>query len=241
MTKHFSFCAALLLAVAFLSGSPVAQDAVTLHSVTIHTNTNVTVVYSKNFATCAHLRFNNATCTQSGPLTHVANHFCTQGNMVSVTVPSTAFVAGFGPGIPVFLVHGNNPNVRSACVNVVCDGIYGTGCAGGTGIPSLTAIDACPPWGGSLDLTLGNGPPGSLAVLGLGLAQIVFPLFGCDLLIAGVQVTAIVPLNGSGVGNLSLLLPPGSGSFTFTMQAYVLDAAGPEGFSATNGLLVEIH
>ena len=38
----------------------------TLHSVTIDASNDVTVVYSKNFATCAHMRFSDATCTQNG-------------------------------------------------------------------------------------------------------------------------------------------------------------------------------
>ena len=239
--KHFSLSLTLLVAAVFLSGSPaLAQDVVTLHSVTIGATNNVTVVYSKNFATCAHLRFSNATCTQYGPLTHVANIFCTQGNMVSVTMPSTAFVAGFGPGIPVFLVHGNNSNVRSACVTVAYDGAYGTGCAGAAGTPVLGATNAAPPAGGSLDLTVSNGPPGSLAVLGLGLTQLTFPLFGCNLLIGAVQGTVVVPFGGSGSGGFSLPLPLGSGGVSFTAQAFVLDIGGPQGFSATNGLLVQV-
>ncbi|HEX5050765.1 MAG TPA: hypothetical protein VFZ65_03235 [Planctomycetota bacterium] len=231
-----------LLTAAMLASCPLlrAQDMVDLHSVTIDTNSNVTVVYSKNFATCAHLRFSNTTCTQYGALTHVANIFCTQGNMISVTMPSTAFVAGFGPGIPVFMVHGNNSGVRSACVTVGCDGAYGTGCAGAAGTPVLGSTNACPPAGSSLDLALTNGPPSSLAVLGFGLTQSTFPLFGCNLLIGAVQVTTVVPFDGTGAGSLSLPLPAGSGGATLALQAYVLDLGGPQGFSATNGLLVHV-
>jgi hypothetical protein len=35
-------------------------------------------------------------------------------------------------------------------------------------------------------------------------------------------------------------MPPGSGGFTFTMQAYALDPTGPQGFSATNGLQIQV-
>lgn len=236
-----SKCSAFFFAAAFLALAPAfAQDVVSLHSVTLDANNSVTVVYSKNFATCAHLRFGNATCTQFGPLTHVANHFCAQGTMVAVTLPATAFVAGFGPGIPVFLVHGNNSSVLSACVTVVCDGVYGTGCAGTAGVPLLGAVDVCPPAGGSLDLDVTNGPPGSVAVLGFGLGQASIPLLGCNLLVGSVLGTTTLSLDAAGAGNFVLPLPVGSAGATFTVQSFALDLGGPQGFSATNGLLVRV-
>ena len=237
MFQH-PFLLAFLLAS--LPSFALAQDVVTLHSVTIAATNDVTVVYSKNFATCAHMRFSNSTCTQQGPLTHVNNWFCTQGSMVSITLPSTAFVAGFGPGIPVYLVHGNNPNVFSACVTVAYDGAYGAGCAGTFGAPVLDANNDSPPAGSNLDLTVGNGPPGSIAVLGFALGQTSFPVFGCTLLIAPIVTTAGVPLDGAGAGTTTLPLPPGSGGFVFTTQAFVLDLAGPQGFSATAGLSIRV-
>jgi hypothetical protein len=237
MSRHPCLLAFVL---ASLPSFTLAQDVVTLHSVTLTASNDVTVVYSKNFATCAHMRFSNSTCTQQGPLTHVNNWFCTQGTMVSITLPSTAFVAGFGPNIAVYLVHGNNPGVFSACVNVGCDGAYGAGCAGTTGVPVLDANDDCPPSGTNLDLTIGNGPPGSIAVLGFGLGQTSFPVFGCTLLIAPLVATPAVPLDGTGAATVTLPLPPGSGGFVFTTQAYVLDGGGPQGFSATAGLLIRV-
>lgn len=231
-----SFLATLVVAVAALP----AQDVVSLHSVTLDAANNVTVVYSKNFATCAHMRFNNTTCTQNGPLTHVNNLFCSQGSFVTVTVPSTAFVAGFGPGVPVYMVHGNNSGVFSACVNVGCNGAYGTGCAGTAGSPGLDANDDCPPSGTTLDLTVSNGLPGSVAVLGFGLTQTNLPLFGCSLLIDTVVATVVVPFNGSGAGTFLFPLPVGSNGAVFTTQAFALDGGGPQGFAATNGLLVRV-
>ncbi|HEX6811412.1 MAG TPA: hypothetical protein VF384_07305 [Planctomycetota bacterium] len=238
--KHTSLAFSLALVLA--SGPELcAQDAVTLHSVTINASNNVVVVYSKNFATCAHMRFNNATCTQSGVLTHVQNHFCTSGTNVTITVPLSAFVAGFGPDVTVFMVHGNNPGVFSPCVTVECNGAYGTGCAGTFGIPVLDAVDDCPTSPGTLDLLLTNGPPGSLAVLGFGDQQFSFPIFGCELLIAPLLLTTVVAFDGSGASSFSVPLPPGLGNLSLTMQAFALDLGGPEGFSATNGLLARIH
>lgn len=233
--------ASLLLVLPFVAAPASAQDVVSLHSVTIDAASNVTVVYSKNFATCAHMRFSNATCTQNGPLTHVNNLFCTPGSFVSVTVPMMSFVAGFGPGVPVYMVHGNNNGVFSACVDVGCNGAYGSGCAGTVGTPALAANDDCPPSGTTLDLTVSNGPPGSIAVLGFGLSQTSLPLFGCNLLINTIVSTVAVPFSGSGAGTLSFPLPIGSGGAVFTTQAFTLDGGGPQGFAATNGLLLRVR
>lgn len=228
----------LLLAIA---GSPAhAQDVVTLHSVTVLANNDVTVVYSKNFVTCAHMRFNNATCTASGLLTHINNLFCTQGNQVSVTLPPTAFVAGFGPGSRVFMVHGNNSGVASPCVTVGCNGAYGIGCAGTAGVPVLDATDDCPPAGTTFSFAITNALPGSVAVLGLGFGQGNLPLLGCNLLLGSVVVTTLLPLDGNGAATFPFALPVNSTGVAFTSQAYVVDSGGPQGFSATNGLLIRV-
>lgn len=232
-------CLAVVLALVFAS-LPRAQDVVTLHSVTLDASNNVTVVYSKNFATCAHMRFSNATCTQNGALTHVNNWFCTQGTNVSITLPSTAFVAGFGPGINVYMVHGNNSGVFSPCVTVGCIGTYGTGCAGVLGTPALSATSDCPASGTTVDFTIANGLPSSVAVLGFGFGQGSFPVLGCTLLLGSIVVTATVPFDGAGTGTFPLPLPPGSAGVNLNLQAYALDPTGPAGFTATNGLLIRV-
>jgi hypothetical protein len=236
--KHISLAFSIALALA--SAPATAQDVVTLHSVTIDASNNVVVVYSKNFATCAHMRFNNAQCTQNGPLTHVQNLFCTSGTNVTVTLPMSSFVTGFGPHISVFMVHGNNGGVASPCVTVECDGAYGTGCAGATGVPVLDAVDDCPVSPGSLDLLVTNGPAGSIGVLAFGDTQVNVPVFGCNLLIAPVLATVVVFFDANGAASFSLPLPPGLAGVSVTTQTFAFDAAGPQGFSATNGLLVRV-
>lgn len=236
-----SLAAVLSITALLATGTPLrAQDIVTLHSVTIDANADVTVVYSKNFATCAHLRFGNATCTLYGPLTHTQNLFCAQGSMVSVTRPLTAFVAGFGPGIDVFMVHGNNAGVRSACVTVACNGVYGVGCAGAAGVPALSAANACPSAPGTLDLTVTNALPLGIGVLGFGAVQANLPVLGCDLLIGGITLTSVVLTDTGGTGISALPLPPASAGLEFAVQCFLLDGAGPQGFAATNGIAVQV-
>lgn len=228
------------LAALLLAPFAIAQDTVTLHSVTVLANNDVTVVYSKNFATCAHMRFSNATCTQNGPLTHTQNWFCTQGSQISITLPGTAFLASFGPGTPVFMVHGNNGGVASPCVTVGCNGAYGTGCAGAFGIPTLMTSSDCPANGTTLDFHLHNGFPSSVAVLGLGFTQANLPVLGCNLLISPVVGTIAVFFDGMGHGTFPFALPVGSGGATFTAQAFTIDAGGPQGFAATNARLIRV-
>jgi len=241
--KNRILLASFLTVAALFATAPraTAQDSVTLHSVTVHVDNTATVVYSKNFATCAHMRFSNATCTQLGALTHVANWFCTLGNNVSLNLPLSAFVAGFGPNVPVLMVHGNNSGVASPCVDVVCDGVYGTGCAGTHGVPVLATPNACPPAGSNLDLAASNGPHGSLAVFGFGFGQASVPLFGCNLLVASLQSTLFVLLDGAGATSLTMPLPPGVTGVMFHAQLFAIDAGGPQGFSATNGVEVHVH
>jgi hypothetical protein len=233
--------ARLLALLALITSLLSAQDVVALHVVTITATNQVTVVYSKNFATCAHMRFSNATCTQTGGLTHVANMFCAQGSNVSVTVPTTAFLAPFGIGTNVYLVHGNNSGVASACVAVGYDGAYGIGCAGALGAPTIDTNNEAAPAGTTCTFTVQNGVPGSIAVLGLGLGQASVPVLGCNLLLGSVLATIAIPFDGSGAGSFPFALPLGSTGVEFTAQAFALDPSGPQGFTATNGLLVKVQ
>lgn len=228
-----------LVVAAGLAVSVSAQDAVTLHSVTVRADDTVTVVYSKNFATCAHMRFSSATCGPSGVMTHTNNLFCAQGTNVSVTVPATAFVAGFEVGDPVYMVHGNNGGIASPCVVVGYDGAYGVGCAGANGVPSLTTNGDAPLAGTAVDFTIGNGVPASIAVLGFALDQVSVPVIGCTLLIFPVLGVVSVPFDAAGSGTFVFPTPVSAVGVQFTVQAFALDVAGPQGFSATVGR--EIH
>lgn len=89
--------------------NPDTAISFVLHSVTI-ANNDVTVVYSKDFATCAHLY------KVGGGITHTKNFFCPNGTMVSVTQPLSEF-SGLSVGDQVYLKHGNL-NIKSNSVTV---------------------------------------------------------------------------------------------------------------------------
>lgn len=85
-------------------------DQVTLSNVVIN-GSNVTVNYTKNFATCAHLML-----SANNQLLHVQNLFC--ANSGPVTQPRTQFTNALVAGAKVKLCHGNNYGVCSAVVTV---------------------------------------------------------------------------------------------------------------------------
>lgn len=230
-----------LVALAAAAALAPAQDAVTLHSVTVRADDTVAVVYSKNFATCAHMRFGNATCTQTGAMTHAQNLFCTQGTNVTVTLPQSSFVAAFGPGSRVYMVHGNNSAVASPCIDVAYDGAYGVGCAGATGVPSLTTNGDAPLAGTAIDFTIANGVPASIAVLGFATDQVSVPVIGCTLLIFPVLGIVSVPFDAAGSGTFVFPTPASAVGVQFAVQAFALDPAGPQGFSATVGREVRVR
>jgi hypothetical protein len=84
-----------------------AAQTVTLQSVVVNGG-QVTVTYSKDFATCAHLK------TLGGQLVHAQNWFCTSGTNVAITVALNGFNSLLQLGIQVILCHGNNGSICSA-------------------------------------------------------------------------------------------------------------------------------
>jgi hypothetical protein len=98
----------------FVLASTAAAQTVTLQSVVVSGN-QATVTYSKDFATCAHLKLAN------GTLVHAQNWFCTSGTNVAISVPLSGFNSFFQLGVPVMLCHGNNGGICSALVPIIVD------------------------------------------------------------------------------------------------------------------------
>lgn len=118
---------------------PLAAQTVSLHSVMVAPDGTVTVTYSKDFATCAHLM------TSTNVLVHAQNIFCTSGINVVVTAPSSAFNANLASGLPLKLCHGNNYGICSALTPVTPNTL--------TGAPAAISVSA----GGTQTLVLAAG------------------------------------------------------------------------------------
>lgn len=111
----------------------------------------------------------------------------------------------------------------------------GPGLAGAAGVPELSGTGLNLPGAPSMVL-LEGAAPGAPCVLVLGLAKASAPLKGGVLV---PQASELVPLPATDPqGSASLTdawpaVPPGT---TVWVQAWLLDAGGPAGFSASNGL-----
>jgi hypothetical protein len=123
---------------------------------------------------------------------------------------------------------------------------YGVGCAGSGGAVPALAATGCATTGSLLTITADQALGGAPAILLFGAGPAAQPLLGCTLLVTPVlPVTLPIALSGSGPGtggfDLPLLLGPGFPAIAFTTQMFVLDAAGPAGLSASNGLFLSIQ
>lgn len=114
---------------------------------------------------------------------------------------------------------------------------YGAGCPGTGGmVPNLVQnTDLTGGTGGTIHLSIGNAPAGAPALFVLGFGRLPAQLpNGCALLTAPVA-TLFVLLNNNGRGRISIVVPPAV-SGGFNAQAVVLDAGGPQGYTATNAV-----
>ncbi len=123
----------------------------------------------------------------------------------------------------------------------------GTGCAGSGGfIPDFT-MSGCATPGESLSFSVTKGLGGSTAWLFVGVTQAALPMgAGCTLNVwPAIGPLGPLPLSGSGSGTGSIssvvAIPPTSPLGPVTVQAFVIDAGAPLGFSNSNGVWLTIE
>lgn len=108
---------------------------------------------------------------------------------------------------------------------------------GALGAPSLSGTGSLE-GGSSATLLLTEAAPAAPAWLVLGIARIDLPLLGGVLVPAPNAVVAVLQTDGAGSAQSALPVPLSSAAGLPTYwQAWVLDAGGPAGFAASNGLL----
>jgi len=107
--------------------------------------------------------------------------------------------------------------------------------AGVNGLPDLKGVGQLKP-NLPMALNLGGGAPLAATFMLVGLSELDAPFKGGTLVPA---VDLLIPLVTNPTGNVSVQatwpvgVPPG---FDFWVQCWIVDAAGPKGFSASNGL-----
>jgi hypothetical protein len=104
--------------VLFVLATTAVAQTVTLQSVVV-SGGQATVTYSKDFATCAHLKL-----ASTGALVHAQNWFCTSGTNVAISVALSGFNSLFQLGAQVILCHGNNGGICSAPVMITVDPVF---------------------------------------------------------------------------------------------------------------------
>lgn len=142
-----------------------------------------------------------------------------------------------------------NGSIYYAAVGDDVMGVFGQGCAGTNGVPTLTP-SSLPAIGQTLTLDIANGPTtagfaffamGFSKTTAFGTVPLPFDLTplgftGCSLLIDPAVQTGLGIVNGAGTFNLAL---PNNPAFVWTplyAQALLFDqGANPANFSATNG------
>jgi FG-GAP repeat len=108
-----------------------------------------------------------------------------------------------------------------------------------SGPPALLGGGSLLP-GQPLQLTVQCGAPGAGAVLVAGFGQALLPFKG-GILVPTPDLLLALALDGAGGAVLAAAWPAGVPSGTsFVLQAWVTDASGPAGYSASNGLLAEV-
>ncbi|HKB16281.1 MAG TPA: hypothetical protein VKF62_09445, partial [Planctomycetota bacterium] len=122
---------------------------------------------------------------------------------------------------------------------------YGASTPGSSG-PLALAGNSEPSRGNPLfALTCTGAPANAFGLLGIGLGQTSIPILGITLLVdlSGGPFLLPMPADGTGLGVIELPIPDDAalvGGQVFT-QAFFADAAGPQGFSASQGLRVTIQ
>jgi sugar phosphate isomerase/epimerase len=113
----------------------------------------------------------------------------------------------------------------------------GSGLAGVSGVPQLVG-EGTLIGGDPASLALSNARPDSSAALVMGLALLQAPFKGGTLVPTPHLVIAGILTDGSGALDIGFTWPAGVPAGTmFWVQEWIVDPAGPQGFSSSNGLL----
>jgi len=112
----------------------------------------------------------------------------------------------------------------------------GAGLAGVSGVPELVGSGPLV-IGAAASFTLSGAKPAAIATLIVGLAAADLPLLG-GTLVPSPDVMVPVVVDASGGHALAVSWPAGLQGLHLSMQHWVVDPAGPFGYSASNGLLI---
>lgn len=119
---------------------------------------------------------------------------------------------------------------------------YGSGCAGGLGVPQLDG-QGCPSPGQSISIFVQGGPPSASGLLFLGAGNASAAITpGCLLQTLPLfPVSLPLTLSSSGATFLPASLPASLPTFDVYLQGVFADAAAPAGIAGTNALQMHVQ
>lgn len=130
---------------------------------------------------------------------------------------------------------------------IQCNVMYGQGCAGTGGVSPTLFVDGCAAPSAQVEISIGGGLGGGQAFLFLGLGPAALPMGGgCTLNVSPLLPVIVgpLPLGGAGAGaggvQFGATIPASAMPGSLSVQAFVVDAGGPLGFSNTPGVTMAI-
>ena len=154
------------------------------------------------------------------------------------TVMTNVTEVNFFYGDPTFFFIFDIWNVGADNVRIFSDPFtdLGNGLAGTNGTPTLTGTGTLAPLS-PVGLQLASAKPSSTTTLIIGLSALNAPFKGGVLVPNPDVVIFALPTSPAGTLNLSATWPNGiPAAFSFYFQHWIVDAAGPVGFAASNAL-----
>ncbi len=169
----------------------------------------------------------------------VATYFPEPGFVGTTTFTFAAWDNKTNSNLGTVTVTSNGPSCLGASKR------YGFGCAGTGGVLPQLDVTGCPTPGSTITVALTKGLPGATSIVFVGAGQGATTLpAGCVLRVFPLlPFSFAIPLSsgvGGGAFSLPVTIPPAT-TGTATLQAFVVDPGVWQGFSATNGVQVDIH
>lgn len=123
---------------------------------------------------------------------------------------------------------------------------YGAGCPGSGGFAPGLALSGCAAAGCAITVDVTGGLGGSPALLAIGTSAINAPVGGgCSSYVSPFLLMLPITLAGSGAGNGAVgfagKLPMGVAGLTLTLQTFILDPGAVIGYTATNGVQLDVQ
>lgn len=124
--------------------------------------------------------------------------------------------------------------------------VYGSGCPGSGSFTPTLELSGCAAPTGTAAISIRSALGGSLSFILVGTDRASLPMAGtCELLVSPLLSVLALPLfgSGAGLGEVTIIdgIPESMPYSSYTLQAFVIDAGIPSGYSSTNGVQMNVQ